>query len=124
MLARRTRPKLRQGGPKCEWPKHRKFVRGRQCIVPGCHSGDPIEAAHVRKGLPANTPSWARGGVGRKPCDAFTFPACSHHHRRQHELGEPEFERQFGVSLLKEALDLARNSPVPEVRQFAREVMG
>lgn len=121
MLARRTRPKLRQDAPKCEWPKHRKFVRGRECIVPGCGTGQPIECCHVRKGLPANTPSWARGGTARKPHDAFTFPACRHHHARQHDIGESEFERWHGISLLKEALDLARHSPCEGVRAFVRE---
>jgi hypothetical protein len=122
VLARRKAPRMRQDAPQCAYPRHRKYVRGRVCIVPGCLGG-PIEAAHVRAGLPAGTPSWARGGTGKKPHDAFTFPACSFHHRSQHVSGEISFARTHGVSLLKEALELARNSPCPEVRAFAFEVM-
>lgn len=121
MLARRTRPKLRQDAPKCEWPKHRKFVRGHVCIVPGCTLAGPIEAAHVRKGLPARTPSWARGGVGKKPHDCFVFPACQSHHAYQHLVGETTFAEKFGIVPLKEALDLARHSPCEGVRNFVRE---
>ena len=120
MLAKRARPKLRTDGPKCEWPRHRKFVRGHTCIVPGCADG-PIEACHVRKGLPSNTPDFARGGVGKKPHDCFVFPACSKHHKSQHAIGELSFAALHRINLLREALDLARRSPCEEVRMFLKE---
>lgn len=119
MLAKRKKLRLNYA-PRTDYPKHRKFVRSRVCIVPGCSMAAPIEAAHVRKGLPAETPSWARGGTSYKPMDAFCFPACHSHHHQQHSVGEETFARMHGVNLLKEALDLARNSPVPEIREFLR----
>ena len=122
MLARRKPPKMRADAPRCEWPRHRKFVRSRVCIVPGCLDG-PIECCHVRAGLPASVPSYARGGIGKKPSDAFTFPGCQAHHAESHRIGEHTFAKKYGINPLKEALDLARNSPCPEVRRFAREIM-
>lgn len=121
MLKRRTRPKMRQDAPKCEWVRHRAFVRRHVCIVPNCIGG-PIEAAHVRLGLPAQVPSWMRGGTSRKPADWFTFPACHHHHAEQHSIGEATFAKKYGINLLREALDLARRSPVLEVQMFVRDL--
>lgn len=119
MLARRKRPKLNQDAPRTDYPRHRAYVRRHVCIVPGC-DGVP-QFCHIRAGLPANTPSWARPGPGRKSYDAFGFPACPQHHPfDQHQHGEREFERRYGVNLLKEALDLARTSPVDEVRAFVK----
>lgn len=120
MLARRPKTKMRSDAPKCEWPKHRAFVKRHVCIVPNCIAG-PIEAAHVRLGLPGATPSWARGGTSKKPHDGFVFPACHHHHAEQHNIGEATFARKYGVNMLKEALDLARHSPCPEVKAFVHE---
>lgn len=119
MLAKRKKLRLNYA-PRTDYPKHRAFVRRHVCIVPDCIGG-PIEAAHVRKGLPGNTPSWARGGTSYKPIDAFCFSACHHHHAEQHSIGEETFARKYGVNLLKEALDLARNSPCEEVREFLKE---
>lgn len=120
MLKRRTRPKMRQDGPRTEYPKHRAFIRRHVCAVPGCVS-TTIECAHVRTGLPASTPSWARPGTGRKNHDAFTLPLCATHHRISHDIGDITFAQRYGVNLLREALDLARNSPVPEIRMFLKE---
>lgn len=122
MLARRRLPKLRSCDPQTVFQKHRRFVRGRVCIVPGCE-GKP-QFCHVRAGLPANTPSYARPGTSKLPHDAFGFPACFDHHiRDQHQNGERAFELKHGVNLLKEALDLARNSPCEEVRRFVRTIL-
>jgi hypothetical protein len=121
MLARRKPPRMRQDAPQTVYKRHQAFVRRHVCIVPGC-PGKP-QFCHVRSGLPASTPSWARAGKDMRPHDAFGFPACAEHHLfDQHRIGEPAFERKHGVSLLKEALDLARNSPCPEVREFARSL--
>ena len=76
----------------------------------------------MRLGLPAETPNWARGGIGQKPHDAFCFPACRYHHNEQHQHGEETFAKVYGVNLLKEALDLARNSPLEEIRNFVKEL--
>lgn len=126
MLARRKKPRHKEV-PQTSFPRHRKYVRGFVCIVPGCHtetSDRTIECCHVRKGLPAGTPSWARGGASMKPHDAFCFSGCQGHHAEQHRIGEASFERKYGVALLKEALALARQSTVSEVREFARNLQG
>ena len=55
-----------------------------------------------------------------KPHDAFCFPGCHEHHAEQHRIGEHTFAKKYGINPLKEALDLARNSPCPEIREFVR----
>lgn len=119
MLARRKKLRLNYA-PRTDYPKHRAFVRRHVCIVPDC-CAMTVECCHVRKGLPGNTPSWARPGKDMKPHDAFCYSGCPTHHAEQHRIGEETFARKYGVNLLKEALDLARNSPCDEVRQFVRE---
>lgn len=122
MLARRKPPRLKPEPDKQKvFHGHRKYVRGFVCIVPNCDTGDKIQFCHVRKGLPANTPSWARPGKGTKSHDAFGFPGCVRHHIEQGNIGESAFERKHGVNLLKEALDLARYSKDEDVRAFVRE---
>jgi len=122
VLARRKAPRMRQDAPQCGYPRHRKYVRGFRCIVPHCDRDEPVECCHVRAGLPATVPGWARGGTSKKPHDAFTFPACRYHHALQHAVGEREFPKRYFIDPFREALDLARNSPVPEVRSFIKEL--
>ena len=107
--------------PRIHFPQHRVFVRSRVCIVPGCKAGK-IQACHVRAGYPEGTPSWAMGGVGKKPHDGFCWPGCDDHHSMQHALGEQSFERKYKVNLLGTALGLAKISPVMDVREFVREL--
>ena len=121
-LARRTRPKMRQDAPRTEYKRHQAFVRKHECIVPRCATGMRIECCHVRKGLPANTPSWARAGKDMRPHDAFCFSGCLIHHAEQHNIGEATFAKNYRINLLREALDLARRSPCEEVRMFVRDL--
>ena len=104
---------------KREFPQHRRFVRKRVCAVYGA-SSEPCsfrsECAHVRAGLPEGE----QAGVSQKPHDAFTVPLCSYHHREQHRIGEPAFERKYGVRLLNTALALARISPCEAVKSKAK----
>jgi len=99
------------------FPRHRQWIRGFGCTVGDADCEGAIEAAHVRIGTD--------GGLGVKPSDWFCWPACSGHHRLQHEIGEPEFERRYRTSfprgLKQKALDFANRSPVLEVRQGAKE---
>lgn len=86
--------------------EHLKFVRGFTCILFGkdghfCE-GKP-EAAHVRVGTD--------GALGIKPSDHYTYPACSKAHREQHTIGEPAFERKYGVNLRATADRLWQLSP-------------
>lgn len=68
-----------------------------------CGTATAIECAHVRTGT--------NGGVGIKPGDCWTVPLCRDCHARQHQIGEPEFERQWGVDLKAVAKALYQASP-------------
>ncbi len=57
--------------------------------------------------------------MGLKPWDGLTFPACHGHHREQHTIGEPEFQRRYGLNLRAICLEYAARSPVAEVRERA-----
>lgn len=71
-------------------PDHLAWLRTLACAVPGCRNGG-IQAAHVRRG--------GRGGIGLKPDDRRAIPLCAEHHRRQHDIGEPAFERETGIDM-------------------------
>ena len=96
----REEPQIRCDG-------HLKWVRGFQCAVIDKRSAHEcfgkIEAAHVRTGTD--------GGMGVKPSDCFVIPLCSAAHREQHNVGEAEFERIYGISMRKIADQLWRKSP-------------
>lgn len=122
MLARRKKPRMTER-PQTVSLRHQKFVRGFVCIVPGCDA-DRRQFCHRRKGLPPETPDWARGGGSQKPHDAFGFPACDEHHREQHDTGEDTFAEKYGIDPLKESRLLALASPDPEVREFRKGLSG
>jgi len=80
-------------------PGHLAYIRTLECAVrkPGyydcnLHDGcNKVEAAHVRTGTD--------GGTSIKPGDNWAMPLCAAHHRQQHQIGEPEFERRYGVDM-------------------------
>ena len=80
---------------------HLAWIRGFACIA--CGSRENIEAAHVR--------IQTDGGTSLKPDDKWTVPLCHLHHAMQHGIGEPHFERKYGLDLKAEAEKLARQSP-------------
>ena len=92
------------------YPAHLKWVRGHECAVPVCDL-TPIEAAHVRTGTD--------GGMGEKPSDWWSLPLCTECHKWQHTIGERRFEEATGIDMKKIATELARRSPVQEVREMA-----
>ena len=94
-------------GPKREWPRHRKWVRGHACSVPGCEDG-PIEFAHVRTA--------ANAGTALRPHDAFAISLCAAHHREQHQVGSETFERRYKINMASLAAEFARKSPDFEMR--------
>lgn len=105
------RQKVRSGiarAPQREWPRHRKFVRGHACCVPGCQDG-PIEFAHVRTGTD--------GGTALKPSDTHGISLCVEHHREQHQIGEPAFERRYRIDMKALAAEFARKSPDIAMRE-------
>lgn len=83
--------------------KHRRFVRSLVCTawkVDGDNCKGPREFCHVRSGTDA--------GGNQTPSDWWGYPACDHHHiHDQHQHGEKEFERKYGVNLKRLALQLA-----------------
>ncbi len=82
-------------------PAHRAWVRLHACCACGSYAG--IECAHVRTGTD--------GGVGAKPSDRWTVSLCGDCHRKQHQVGEAEFEKRFGINLKAIAEGLFRASP-------------
>jgi len=86
---------------------HLKWVRGFRCAVLDTKAHHEcfgrMEAAHVRTGTD--------GGMGFKPSDCFTIPLCSAAHREQHNIGEAEFERIYGIKMRQIADGLWRKSP-------------
>lgn len=109
MLPKKRQP-LRSGilrEAKREWPRHRAFVRGHHCCVPGCQLTD-IEFAHVR--------SAANSGTGIKPADWNGVSLCSYHHRAQHQDGAETFSRAHGIDLWKLAAEFAARSPDAAMR--------
>lgn len=81
---------------------HRAWVKRHYCSVPDCRRV-PIECAHVRGGTD--------GGAGLKPSDKWVISLCAHHHREQHDVGEPRFEEKYGLDLISLAREFARRSP-------------
>lgn len=72
-------------------PAHLSFVRSHACSVPGCDTGDHIEAAHVRQGTD--------GGMGMKPGDHWTISLCQFHHAQQHANGEMAFQDDYRLDM-------------------------
>lgn len=111
ILKRRSRQRSGiQRVPRKRFPQHRAWVRGFPCAAKDApqtlvtvECGGPIEAAHVRNGTD--------GGMGEKPSDWWCLSLCQSHHRRQHLIGETEFERQYGINMRKIAEELASRSP-------------
>lgn len=100
-LPRRCKAPRRSDPRRC--PRHLQYVRGHECAVPGCRSGDPIEAAHVRVGTD--------GGTGLKPSDKWAIPLCRSHHEEQHRIGEPHFETRHKLNMKAIAQGLWTRSP-------------
>lgn len=74
-------------------PAHLSFVRSHACCAanPQSPCEGPIQAAHVRSGTD--------GYLSGKPGDNWTISLCDKHHRRQHFIGEPAFEKAFGIDM-------------------------
>lgn len=94
--------------PSGDFPRHRKFVRSRVCVVPGCEH-ENIECCHIRLG--------SHAGLSQKPDDFWTFPGCATHHREQHSIGETSFAKKYGLDLRKIARALVMASPDVSCRE-------
>jgi hypothetical protein len=80
---------------------HLTWLRGCTCAIE--KRGGKIEAAHVRTGTD--------GGIGLKPSDTYAIPLCAEAHREQHQIGEPAFERRYGIDMRELAESHAAKSP-------------
>lgn len=83
---------------------HLSWVRGCLCVAD--RSGEcngRMEAHHVREGQNA--------GIGQKPDDSETVPACARHHAEGHTIGWQSFEKKYAVDLSKIAAAMWRRSP-------------
>ena len=96
-----VRKRKRDSALRC--PQHRQWIRTFACCVPECNSESRIDACHVRNG--------SHAGMGRKPGDDMLISMCRDHHREQHQIGEAEFERRYGLNLTDLAREFASTSP-------------
>ena len=70
-------------------PGFLQWLRGRQCAALTGDCEGKLEAAHVDYA--------GDKGMSTKVSDRYSIPLCSKHHRLQHTVGWPEFERrQYG----------------------------
>lgn len=103
--------------PKREWPRHRRFVRGHACVVSLGRVHDdcdgPIECCHYRTA--------ANSGKSLKPADWHCFSACRKHHAEQHTIGQPAFERKYGIDLQSICAEFARLSTDTAMIEAMRE---
>ena len=92
---RRKAPKMGvRAKPWWRSESYKQFIRGFECAVAGVKDTceGRIEPAHVRTGTD--------GCGSEKPSDWWLIPLCKHHHIGvQHNIGEPEFERQYGINM-------------------------
>ena len=106
-LTRRKPPRSGiKRSPQREFPGHRAWVRGFNCIVANGECKGKIEAAHYDGPMPVVD----RGGIGLKDHDKWCLPMCTLHHGIYHR-GWKSFEAKYGVDTRKAAEDLARRSP-------------
>lgn len=91
--------------PQIRCAAHLQWIRGHVCAVDiGCgFCFGKTEAAHTRVGTD--------GGLAVKPGDNWTIPLCHHHHAEQHSIGEPAFEKKYGIDMKKIAEALWSKSP-------------
>ena len=106
MLARRKPPRMNVKEPTVfRSEPHKQFVRGFVCVLfgkDGHECDSKVRACHVRTGTD--------GGMQMKPSDFWTYPGCDRAHGIQHDIGEPEFERRYGLNLKDIARKIARLS--------------
>ena len=109
MLPARRKSKGRYGTRKADGPlrsaAHLQWLRLHYICAAwfDMSCSGKVEAAHVRTGTD--------GSMGQKPSDIWVVPLCHKHHAEQHQIGEAEFERRYGVKLKAMAEDISRKSP-------------
>lgn len=92
--------------PKRVWLRHRRFVVNHECCIAG-------KGGHLCDGdiVPAHVRTETDGGGGLKPHDWWTISLCFSAHAEQHVIGEPAFERRYGIDMKRLAAEFAAKSP-------------
>lgn len=107
---KRQRPRSGiERAPRRYWPRHRRFVKGHCCCVPGCRN-TPVDFAHVKT-----------RGAGNG--DEYGVPLCREHHAEQHK-GIARFNAKYGIDLLALARLFVRRSPDTAMRAALAEREG
>lgn len=121
-LKKRERPRFGtlRAAPR-EFPRHRKFVRSHECVVLSVGGEIAWEDACHGFGECAHYRTAENSGVGLKPADWHCFPACAKHHQEQHRIGQPAFERKYGLKLDEICAELARRSPDRKMREAMKD---
>lgn len=107
--------------PRVEDRKHLEFIRSLRCCICGTHK--QVEAAHVR------IASLAHGkrecGKAEKPDDKWTTPLCASHHREQHDIGEHDFWKRYGLDPFLISLSLwGATGRGEEAEEIVRQAIG
>lgn len=108
-------PKTRMGVREPETLRssvHKAWIRQQPCVVRSNDCTGPREAAHFRTAT--------GGGMGLKPGDQWTFPACNFHHRQQHQIGEASFQHRYSLNLRAICRLYAEHSPDQRIRETVR----
>ncbi len=109
---RKPKPSGIERGPRREWPRHRKWLRGFACCVPGCIDRD-TEVAHIR--------SAANAGTGLKPADWSALPYCRAHHAESHRIGQDSFDSKYRLDSAALARQFAAQSPDKDMREAMKD---
>ena len=67
------------------------FLRRQPCCVGPVGCAGPVQACHIRFGLPGEPPT----GMQRKPNDDRCTPMCARHHAEQHDMNERAFWARY-----------------------------
>lgn len=106
--------------------QYRAWVRGFPCAIAGkCGHAcvKTMACAHVRKGTD--------GCKDVKPSDWWTIPLCDDYagggaHGEQHRIGEPAFERKYGIdmkTLARSYWNHPKNSHRAKAREAGKELV-
>lgn len=118
-VARPKSPKADRG--RIREPGFLAFLRRQPCAVGPIGCDGPVEAAHIRYGLPGEPPT----GLQRKPSDTRAVPLCRRHHREgpdsQHAANERVWWARHRIDPMRLAGELyveyLRASPFPNSRE-------
>lgn len=99
---------------------HRKFLKGFECVLYGnplspCDIDHKVDLAHYR--------SAANSGTSMKPGPEWMMPLCRTHHREQHQIGQPAFERKYGIDMEVKAAEFAASSPDLKIKAAMGEYL-